>query len=112
MNNYEVSIVPCKNYASESVENALSELLTAINGLEWVEDGMTVAIKANLVTFAKPEEAITTHPALICALIRMLKERGAEVIVGDSPGGLYNAAFLGKVYQVCGLQTVRMRAVR
>ena len=59
---------------------------------------MTVAIKANLVTFARPEKATTTHPALICALIELLVERGAaRVIVGDSPGGLYNSAFLNKV---------------
>ena len=106
MNNYEVSLVLCKNYETERVEKALSELLEAINGLDWVEKGMTVAIKANLVTFARPEEAVTTHPALICALIKMLCDRGARVIVGDSPGGLYNAVFLNKVYNACGLRAV------
>lgn len=106
MNNYEVSLVLCKNYETERVEKALSELLEAINGLDWVEKGMTVAIKANLVTFARPEEAVTTHPALICALIKMLCDRGARVIVGDSPGGLYNAVFLNKVYNACGLHAV------
>ena len=36
----------------------------------------------------------------------MLCEKGASVIVGDSPGGLYNAAFLNRVYSVCGLSAV------
>ena len=36
----------------------------------------------------------------------MLCERGAEVVVGDSPGGLYNEIFLNKVYNVCGLKAV------
>ena len=85
---YDVSTVPCRSYDEQEVKAALSALLAPIGGLDWVETGMKIAIKANLVTFAKPEEAITTHPALICALIGMLKERGAEVIVGDSPGGL------------------------
>ncbi len=68
---------------------------------------MCIAIKANLVTFARPETATTTHPSLICALIELLLERGASrVIVGDSPGGLYNATFLNKVYSVCGLSAV------
>ncbi len=80
--------------------------MAPIGGLDWVKEGMVVAIKANLVTFAKPEEAVTTHPALICELIKMLKARGAQVIVGDSPGGLYNAAFLNRVYSVCGLHAV------
>ena len=106
MENFDVSVVPCKNYGKDEVTAALNALLAPIGGLDWVKEGMTVAIKANLVTFAKPEEAVTTHPALICALIAMLRRRGAKVIVGDSPGGLYNATFLNKVYSVCELDAV------
>jgi uncharacterized protein (DUF362 family)/Pyruvate/2-oxoacid:ferredoxin oxidoreductase delta subunit len=67
---------------------------------------MTVAVKANLVTFMKPEKAATTHPALLCALVKLLKEKGARVIVGDSPGGLYTKAFVERVYSVTGLKAV------
>ena len=104
--NYDLSIVPCATYEKDEVKAALSALLESIGGLDWVENGMRIAIKANLVTFAKPEEAVTTHPSLICALIELLKTRGASVVVGDSPGGLYNATFLNKVYSVCGLHAV------
>jgi len=101
---YEVSVVPCCSYNKEEVKPALASLVDSIGGLDWLKNGMCVAIKANLVTFAKPETATTTHPSLICALIELLLERGASrVIVGDSPGGLYNSAFLNKVYSVCGL---------
>ena len=107
MSNYDVSAVPCHNYNKNEVKFALSVLLDSFGGLDFVTDGMCIAIKANLVTFAKPEEAVTTHPTLICALIELLKERGAgRIIVGDSPGGLYNAVFLNKVYSVCGLNAV------
>ncbi len=106
MKEYDVSIVPCGSYEENEIKEALEAVLAPIGGLDWVKAGMTVAIKANLVTFAKPEEAVTTHPALICQLIKLLRERGAQVIVGDSPGGLYNAAFLGRVYSVCGLHAV------
>ncbi|MBE6707420.1 MAG: DUF362 domain-containing protein [Ruminococcaceae bacterium] len=103
----DVSAVSCRTYNKEEVKNALAALVDSLGGLDWLEAGMCVAIKANLVTFAKPESATTTHPALICALIELLLERGASrVIVGDSPGGLYNAAFLNKVYSVCGLSAV------
>lgn len=102
-----VSVVPCRTYNKIEVKKALEDALCAIGGLDFVKDGMCVAIKANLVTFARPEAAVTTHPALICALIELLRERGASrIIVGDSPGGLYNAAFLNKVYSVCGLSAV------
>ncbi len=104
---YDVSIVPCATYNKNEVKTALSSLLDSFGGLDFIKEGMCIAIKANLVTFAKPEEAVTTHPSLICALIELLLERGVgRVIVGDSPGGLYNSAFLNKVYNVCGLSAV------
>ena len=106
MSEYDVSAVKCQSYDENEIESALEAVLSPIGGLDWVKEGMKIAIKANLVTFAKPEEAVTTHPALLVALIKMLKARGADVIVGDSPGGLYNSTFLNKVYSVCGLNAV------
>jgi uncharacterized protein (DUF362 family)/Pyruvate/2-oxoacid:ferredoxin oxidoreductase delta subunit len=104
---YDVSAVPCRTYNKNEVKEALSSLLDTIGGLDFVTKGMCIVIKANLVTFAKPEAAVTTHPTLICALIELLLERGAgRVIVGDSPGGLYTPAFLNKVYSVCGLNVI------
>ena len=103
---YDVSAVKCPNYDESEIKEALEAVLVPIGGLDWVESGMKIAIKANLVTYAKPEEATTTHPTLICELIKMLRARGADVVVGDSPGGLYNATFLNKVYNVCGLHVV------
>jgi len=54
----------------------------------------------------KPEQAATTHPTLVCALVDMLTARGARVIVGDSPGGLYNSVFVGRVYSASGMREV------
>ncbi|MBQ8600419.1 MAG: DUF362 domain-containing protein [Clostridia bacterium] len=101
-----VSVVECKSYEQAEVEKALSALLTPLGGLDWVTPGMKVGIKANLVTFMKPEAAGTTHPALLCALAGMLKEKGAEVTLGDSPGGIYTAAYLDRVYAATGMKEV------
>ena len=101
---YDVSIVPCKSYNSNEVRTALHSLLEPIGGLSWVRSGMRIAIKANLVSMMKPESAATTHPALLCELVRMLRERGAEPIIGDSPGGLYTAAVVGRIYSVTGMR--------
>ncbi len=100
---YDVSIVPCSSYNVNEVRTALQSLLEPIGGLSWVRSGMRIAIKANLVSMMKPESAATTHPALLCELVRMLRERGAEPIIGDSPGGLYNAAVVGRIYSVTGM---------
>ncbi len=102
----EVSIVRCERYDDACCDRAIEEALRPLGGLGWVKKGMKVAIKANLVAAMKPETAATTHPALLAALTRALVARGAEVVVGDSPGSLFNAAVLNRVYAVTGLAAV------
>ncbi len=99
----DVAIVRCADYGEETCERALREVLVPFGGLDWVRPGMRVVIKANLVSAMKPEKAATTHPALLTALTRMLRERGANVVIGDRPGGTFAAPHLNAVYRVCGL---------
>mgnify|MGYP002680730195 FL=1 len=101
---YDVALAACKSYEDAEVSAALETAVTAAGGLDWVTPGMRVALKLNLVSAMKPEEAATVHPAVVCALVRMLQARGAHVVLGDSPGGLYNAAHLQRVYDVTGLR--------
>lgn len=108
----DVVLTSCVDYSTPEVESALERVLEPLGGLDWVKPGMHIVIKANLVTFLKPERAATTHPSLLCALVRMLTRRGADVVVGDSPGGLYNAAFVGKVYQATGMEQVEQAGGR
>lgn len=101
-----VSIVPLAEYDMQAARAALEGLLCPLGGLDFVKEGMHVVIKANLVSAMKPEESATTHPVLLSALCDMLKERGARVTLGDSPGGLYNSAFVGRVYRVTGMTSL------
>lgn len=100
----EVSLVKCESYDEKEVRTALEAVLEPVGGLEWVTDGMTVVIKANLVAGMAPDKAVTTHPVLICELTKMLKDRGARVIIGDSPGGIYSHAYVSRVYAAAGLK--------
>ncbi len=102
----EVSIVACKDYTQEACRQAIDEVLRPLGGLDWVRQGMRIVIKANLVSAAKPEKAVTTHPRLLAALTQRLIEKGASVVVGDSPGNLFNAAVLNHVYSVSGMHEV------
>ena len=102
----EVSVVKCDSYDEKEAARALREVLAPLGGLDWVTQGIKIAIKANLVTYMHPDRAATTHPTLLCELTRMLVEKGADVVVGDSPGGLYNAAFVGRVYKTTGMHAV------
>ena len=101
---YDVAVVPCDDNRSDNVMAALSEALEQTGGLDFVRPGMTVALKVNLVSAMKPDTAATVHPSVVCAVVKMLRERGADVIIGDSPGGLYTPAILRHVYDVCGMR--------
>lgn len=100
----DVSIVPCDSYDQDAAAKALVQVLEPLGGLSWVEPGMKIVIKANLVSMMKPEKAATTHPVLLSALVSMLREKGAQVVIGDSPGGLYNSSALSGIYRATGMQ--------
>ena len=99
----DVILTPCSNYQSDTCRLALEAALAPLGGLDWVRPGMRVGIKANLVSAMRPDQAATTHPALLQALTQLLQERGAQVVLGDSPGGLYNAAYVGRIYHATGM---------
>lgn len=102
----QVSVVPLDIYEKESARKALEDLLRPIGGLDFVTPGMKIAIKANLVSAMKPDAAATPHPVLIRELCDMLVSRGAEVRVGDSPGGPFTAVYLNRVYSATGVGCV------
>lgn len=106
MENYDVAVVRCKTYNVEAVKPALEEALNAVNGLDFVMPGMKIIIKPNLVSFKKPDAAATTHPALLEALVEMLLARGADVTIGDSPGGPHSLPLLNRVYAATGMDRV------
>lgn len=102
----DVSLTPCQSYDPTEVSRALQEVLAPLGGLDWVKAGMKIGIKTNLVMGKKPETATTTHPSLLCELVRMLTERGAEVVVGDSPGGIYSKTYVNQIYRISGVTAV------
>ena len=108
-----VSVVALGEYGIPEAKEALFDLLSRIGGFDFLPNGARVVIKANLVSAMKPEEAATTHPTLICALTELLLEHGAsEVVIGDSPGGLYNSVFVGRVYSASGMREAEKHGAR
>jgi len=95
-----VALAACESYDRKTVSGAFDELLEPIGGLDWVEPGMKIAVKVNFVLPKEPEKAATTHPALVRELCRRLAEKGADVVVGDSPGGLFSKPALENTYKV------------
>ena len=105
--NQTVALTACGSYDEPEVLDALERVCTQAGGLDWVQPGMRVALKLNLVSAMKPETAATVHPSVVCALVRLLQQHGAQVIIGDSPGGLYTPAALNHVYDVTGLRAAQ-----
>ncbi|MHB9036279.1 MAG: DUF362 domain-containing protein [Armatimonadota bacterium] len=80
-----VSIVRCPKYEPETVSSAVKIALelAELDGI--VRENTNVLIKPNLLSTRAPEEAVTTHPAIVRALGRYLLDRGCKVTLGDSP---------------------------
>jgi len=85
----EVAVVRCAAYEPETVETALRRSFALLGGLEQIiKPGNRVLLKVNLLSPRPPEQAVTTHPAVVGAMVRLVREAGAVPIVGDSSGGI------------------------
>jgi uncharacterized protein (DUF362 family) len=84
----KVSLVHCPVYDREQVMNAVRQAVDHLGGIRaLVKPGEKILLKPNLLSAREPERAVTTHPEVVRAMVRLVKEAGATPIVGDSPGG-------------------------
>ena len=87
----KISVSKCSSYHEEDVQRAVNKCLEDLGGLSsFIKDQAK-----------KPEEAVTTHPAVMEAIITAVKKTGAVPLVGDSPGGLWLS--LGKHWKNTGI---------
>ncbi len=79
----------CLDYSTEAVAAAVGRLFELGGGLAGVLGvGGTVLVKPNLLSPRAPEEAVTTHPAVVEAVVRAVQAAGAaRVWIGDSCAG-------------------------
>jgi len=85
----EVAVVRCGDYGQDKVDRAVEECLELIGGLaKWVRPGDRVLLKANILSAKPPEAGVTTHPAVIRAVIKAVQKAGGIPLVGDSSGGM------------------------
>jgi len=102
-----VSMVRCGSYSKTDLEDALDTLLAPFGGASALANpGETILIKPNLLRAALPEEAVTTHPEIVRACIRLVRRAGANPLVGDLPAihegaGRNTAATTSGIAQVC-----------
>lgn len=56
-------------------------------------EGKVVLVKPNILAPFPPEKGVTTRPAVVEAVVRAALARGAEVMVGDNPGGVDRSSY-------------------
>lgn len=99
----------CPEYTAD-IESALRVGLQELGGMsKFVKPGQRVLLKVNLLMKKRPEEAVTTHPTVVEAAVRLVQEAGGIPIIGDSPGGPYTQSALNSIYTRSGLRDVAER---
>ncbi|MCK4928337.1 MAG: DUF362 domain-containing protein, partial [Methanosarcinales archaeon] len=87
----QVSIVHCTDYAN--VKEAIARSLELLGGMDSiVHPGDRVLLKVNLLAARPPEDAVTTHPSVVLAVIELVQDAGGIPIVGDGAGMVHPCA--------------------
>lgn len=103
-----VALQRCDHYEVDDVAAALERALACFGGMgAFVRPGQRVMLKVNLLNKNAPENAVTTHPAVVRAIVRAVRGAGAgDVAIGDSPGGRTTPASVRALFQVSGMAEV------
>ena len=100
-----VFIAGCNDYGQEQVSVAVERLLDGFGGASAIlNGGKKVLVKPNLIMPRKPEDAATTHPAVIQAVCSAFVKAGADVSVIDSTGGPHTKMILRMLYGKTGMK--------
>lgn len=84
---HKISLIHSSNYELLRLRADVIELLEPLGGISaFVNAGERVLLKPNLLSAKTPEQAVTTHPALVQVVATLVKEAGGIVLIGDSPG--------------------------
>ena len=103
MEETQVYAASCPDY--EQAEVCIRALVEQMGGMDrFVRPGERIVLKANLLRAAPPESAICTHPAVVEAVARLVKEAGGTPVICDSPGGaLHKESVLRSLYEKTGM---------
>lgn len=106
-----IAMVKASSYEEALIAKAVERLFSELSISSALFEGKKVLIKPNLLMRRRPEEATTTHPQVVLSVIEWIKRAGAaEIVLADSPGGLYTPSQLRSIYSACGMEDVAKKA--
>ena len=84
----KVVLLPCGEYDEEKVYTLLKQGLYLVGGVEaLIPKDAKILLKPNLLKRAEVEKAVITHPVVVGAFARILRENGYEqIVLADSCG--------------------------
>ena len=83
-----VALAACGDYDDAKVYAAVKKCCELIGGIEnIIKPGEKIILKPNVLLGSAPEKCVCTHPSILKAAGRLLKEAGARVSCGDSAFG-------------------------
>ena len=99
----KVSLIKVDSYELENLEIKIQEALDLITNLdELIKEDSKVFIKLNCVGPFSKETAITTHPAFVEAVVKLVLTKTKNIVIGDNPATKDIVAVLKKngVYEI------------
>jgi len=80
----KVAIVKCPEYEEKLVDEKVRESIDLIGGIEkFISPGEKVLIKPNVLRASSPEANVTTHPLIVKAVVKLVKEAGGIPTIMD-----------------------------
>lgn len=91
-----------EDYSMDALIPVIDNMLESGGVYKKLERTKRVVIKPNLVMRSSPEDGIITHPNVVSAVALCVKRHGANVLVAESGGGVYNTSVMKSVFRGCG----------
>jgi len=103
-----LAITKCPDYDSQRVLSSVRRAIELAGGIgSFIRPHSKVLVKPNLLMASSPDAGIVTHPEVVRAVIRILKETGCRVYLGDGPSVWgKEAENLDNVYEQTGIKAV------
>lgn len=103
----KVSITRTGSYQQDEVTNSIRRHFELLGLNEIIKPDMKVLLKPNLLMKRTPDEATTTHPAVVAGIVICLQELGVtDITLADSPGGPYTKQALWGIYEASGMRKI------
>ena len=106
--NAKVSIVKCKNYEPPLFLETTRKAIDLVGGItNFIKPQSKVLVKPNLLMAIEPQSGVDTHPEVVRAAVRLLKEINCHICLGDGPSVWGNQIEnVEEVYRRSGMEKI------